>query len=288
MISIVSNDSGGAEILSSLVKKKPNNYNFILTGPAKKIFKKKIGKFINENNFQILNTSKLVICGTGWQSNLEKKAIKYCLLNNIKVVAYLDHWINYKERFLLNNKYYFPNEIWVGDKYAKKIAKKELKKQNIKLKLNPYFQDLKKIFSSKINRRLISKKKNILYLSEPIKNHVKKNSSKKTYYNEYNCLDFFLKNINKICKKWSLKIRLHPAENTNKYEKFLKTNVNNIKIGNKSSLFEDILNSDLVVGCNTMAMYIAILAKKKVYCSIPIKNIKCDIPSKKIIYLSSI
>jgi len=81
---------------------------------------------------------------------------------------------------------------------------------------------------------------------------------------------------------------LHPAENTNKYEKFLKTNVNNIKIVNKSTLFEDILNSDLVVGCNTMAMYIAILAKKKVYCSIPIKNIKCDIPSKKIIYLSSI
>lgn len=41
MITIVSNDSGGAEILSSLVKKKPINYNFILKGPAKKIFKKK-------------------------------------------------------------------------------------------------------------------------------------------------------------------------------------------------------------------------------------------------------
>ena len=37
-IAVVSNDAGGAEILSSYIKKKKNNYIFVLTGPAKKNF----------------------------------------------------------------------------------------------------------------------------------------------------------------------------------------------------------------------------------------------------------
>ena len=43
--------------------------------------------------------------------------------NKINVCAYLDHWVNYKQRFILNKKLILPNEIWVSDTLAYTIAK---------------------------------------------------------------------------------------------------------------------------------------------------------------------
>ena len=42
--SIVSNDAGAAEIISSFIKNNNDEYVFVLSGPAKKIFKRKIKK----------------------------------------------------------------------------------------------------------------------------------------------------------------------------------------------------------------------------------------------------
>lgn len=49
MITIISHDAGGAEILSSYVKNIKNQYLFCLSGPAIDIFNKKINKLINRN-----------------------------------------------------------------------------------------------------------------------------------------------------------------------------------------------------------------------------------------------
>ena len=43
--------------------------------------------------------------------------------NKIFVISVIDHWINYKKRFFRNNKIFFPDELWVTDNYAYKIAK---------------------------------------------------------------------------------------------------------------------------------------------------------------------
>ena len=41
-----------------------------------------------------------------------------------KLIAYIDHWVEYKKRFLKDNKLIRPDEIWVSDKYAFFEAKK--------------------------------------------------------------------------------------------------------------------------------------------------------------------
>ena len=61
-----------------------------------------------------------------------------------------------------------------------------------------------------------------------------------------------------------------------------------IKIEKKKTLFQEILKNDIIVGCNTVALYIALLANKKVFTSIPKGHVWRDIPSKKIIYLNNI
>ncbi len=283
MIGISSHDAGGAELLSEYVAKNKNQYVFFVSGPAIDIFKKKIKNFKISNFKDYCNKLKKVITSTGWATKNEIKIINICKNKKIKVCAYLDHWVNYKERFMLNKKLILPDEIWVSDSLAFNIAKK-IFKDRIKLKKirNFYFDNAKKFF--KENKKLKKNKaKNILYLCEPIDDHYKK----KILYNETNCLELFLQKLNKFDKINLITFRPHPCEKNEKYHWLLKKKNYRIKVTKKNTLFREILNNDIIVGCNTVALYVALLANKKVFTSIPKGNV-CDIPSKKIIYLHNL
>jgi hypothetical protein len=288
MKTIVASDAGAAEILSFFVKKKKYEYNYLLKGSAKKIFKKNLGKFNTISLKDSLKKTTLYICGTGWQSDIHIQVIKAARSKDIKVIAYLDHWTNYKNRFFKNNEYYFPDEIWVGDEKAYKIAKKTF---NIKVKkINNYYLDyIKKEFEYKFtkNKKLL-KKTNILYVTEPT-SKVKNNQWKlnKYDYDEFSSLIFFLNKIKFIYKDFKIRLKTHPAENPKKYNYILKKYNYNIQINKTSNLINEIKNSEVVVGCNTLALYLAIVAKKNVLCSIPTKQ-RSLLPFKQIKYLRNL
>ena len=83
--------------------------------------------------------------------------------------------------------------------------------------------------------------------------------------------------------KKSIIIRPHPSECLNKYDwVFDEFNHKDIKIDNKKTLLEQIFDSDIVVGCETMAMVVAILAEKEVISSIPPGGRACVLPYKEI------
>ena len=85
-----------------------------------------------------------VLTGTGWQTDLEYEAINLAKKKKKKTISFIDHWAVYRERFIRKNNFCFPDELWVGDKYALKIAKKELPEiDKINLVNNPYFQEAK-------------------------------------------------------------------------------------------------------------------------------------------------
>lgn len=120
-----------------------------------------------------------------------------------------------------------------------------------------------------------------MYLCEPIDKHYKK-----YIYNEKDCIKLFFQKIHKFKKINTITFRPHPSETINKYKWLLKKSKHNIKINKKNNLFREISKNDIIVGCNTVALYVALLAKKKVFTSIP-KGFFCNIPSKKIIYLNN-
>ena len=123
MITIASKDAGGAEILSSWVKKNPGKYKYYLREPALKIFKTKLKINKISTIKDCLNFSNSIISSTG-TTNFEIKAIQNFKKKKKKTTVYLDHWFNYKKRFLIKNKIIKVDEIWVNDKIAYKKAKK--------------------------------------------------------------------------------------------------------------------------------------------------------------------
>ena len=105
---VVSHDAGGAEIISSWVERNKNNkYSYILKGPAKSIFEKKIKALVNINMSNIyyeIDSCNMVITGTSQSSRLEKIAIKIAKEKDIDVVTFLDYWVNFYNRFELDGE----------------------------------------------------------------------------------------------------------------------------------------------------------------------------------------
>ena len=288
MIAIVCHDAGGAEILSSWLRRCEESYCLVLDGPAKAIFQRKLGVHRAISLSDAIKQSDWVLCGTGWQSSLERKAINQAKAAGKKVVAFLDHWVNFAERFQEQGVAVYPDEIWVGDIEAEKIAKAHLRGVKIVLQPNPYFEDFQLEFSKIKIASSDSEKYSILYVCEPIREHALLQHGDERYwgYTEEDALQYFLQNVNAMgCAVGKIKIRPHPSESKSKYDWAIDNATLTIEMGGGKTLLEETAEADVVVGCESMAMVVGLLAKKRVISSSPPGGKTCSLPHPEIEHL---
>jgi hypothetical protein len=290
-VAVACHDAGGAEIISSWLNHRNGPASAVIDGPAKLIFKRKCPHIEVLTLDDALTKSDWLMCGTGWQGDFERLAIAKARSIGKKTVAFLDHWVNYLERFQMFGKLILPDEIWVSDKYAEKIALSLFKETPILLKTNYYLQDIKeKILNTQAQETSITNGK-LLYVCEPIAEHAVLRYGNERYwgYTEHDALHFFLKNVSKINQSIdSIVIRPHPSENPNKYLWAFDFFNGVIKLGGKKTLIEEVMESDAVIGCESMAMVIGILAGKRVISSIPPGSRPCQLPHQEIEYLNKL
>lgn len=313
-ILVVSHDAGGANILASLIQKYKKDFSWISLayGPAKNIFlKKKISFFSPENNKSIKKILKsiypsLLLTGTSGGSKIEINFIKTAKEYHIKTAVFLDHWANFKERFGYPGiwKKNLTDYIFVGDKWAYDVALKNQFPKKILLQVeNPYFEeiieqveDIKKKKKSSCKEQ--SNKLKILYLSEPTyqKISVRNNNAQCGKNVEDKIIEDLLKIMkcqNKVIMS-QLKIRLHPAEKPAKYNNLLSKKEyfkikKNISVSNpvKNLLIKDCLWADIVIGYNSMALFIAFMIGKKAIAYLPNKQ-SFTLPAKEILKVHSL
>ncbi len=289
---LIAHDAGGAELILSWILTNKRDFIVSLSGPAKKIFSKKIKNLKNTNYKKSINECDWVLTGSGWHTNFEYNAIDLAKNKNKKVITLLDHWVLFRERFVRKNRKIFPNEIWVCNNEALRIAKKRIPEVKLIKKIDNFY--FKKIKDKLKKYPKIKKTKSIkiLYVTEPLSKLSK--FYKHTYklnYDEFEALEYFFNNI-KNFKNQSIRlitIRPHPSERVNKYSYLIKKYKNfKIVIKNSTTLINEIINHNWIVGCNTTPMVIGILNKNKVFSSIPKKGTKSYLPFKQIKNISSI
>ena len=111
IVGIVCHDAGGAEIVSSYVRLNNLEAKYCLEGPAIKVFERKLGSIKNKSLLDVIDSVDWLLCGTGWESDLEWNAIQEAKRQKIKTVSFLEHWVNYSERFNRNGVEILPDEI---------------------------------------------------------------------------------------------------------------------------------------------------------------------------------
>lgn len=292
-ISIVCHDAGAANHIFSWMSHCTSSlpdtgydWQVFLSGPARKILSSYNlpQAHLSETIDKAINNSKTLICGTGWESNTEYDAIKLARRNKIESIAVIDHWTNYKERFIRNGVYLLPDQIWVVDEYARKLANSVFTETPIVQKQNLYLDR-----SAKEIRNYDTEKTNgILYLLEPIPDNSWGVGIRNS---EFIALDFFVENLMHISPNAHIPIRLrpHPSEPTGKYNRWISTHSHlNLELDKYSNLSVSIANADIVVGCQTYAMVLALASGRKVFTSIPAWAPDCVLPYKEIVKISDL
>jgi len=291
-VAIVSHDAGGAEILSSWIRRNPIDFVSVLDGPAKKIFRDKLDDLFEVSLTDAVKHANWVLTGSGWKSCLEYDAIAFSKKKK-RVITFLDNWSNFRERFTRNGENHFPNEIWVGDKYAFEIANKKLPEVAvINQVVNPYFQDIKEELK-KYSKPAVPGKTKILYVTEPTSEHALAQEGDERFWGwtEFDALQYFLDNVEKVCTNEIevITVRPHPAEIKGKYDFFLDQFPDlPIKISGDEKLIPQITQHQWIVGCNTIPMVIGLINKNKVFCSIPPHGGRCQLPFEEIQHISSL
>ncbi len=293
MIAIICHDAGGAEILSSYVKREKIECFYVLDGPAKNIFSRKLGNIETTTLEVALQKCSKIICGTSWQSDLEWTALKKAKKAHIPAYSFIDHWCNYNDRFIRHGEEVLPDEIWVGDKTAYDIAQECFNNSLIRLKENPYFLDLYSEVSEiekKENFSTIQKGVNILFVCEPLSEHAEKSygDPKHWGYDEFDALEYFFKNLHVIGTPINrIILRPHPSESPCKYNQIIKKLDPTPMLGGEKSLLEEIASSDIIVGCASMAMIVGLIAKRRVISAIPPQGLSTKLPHSEIEYITN-
>ena len=282
---VISHDSGGAEILSSLLLRRRSPELLALEGPAVAIFERKLGAIRPLPLEEAVQRSAWVLSGTSWQSDLEWRALVRARELGKPSVAFLDHWINYKERFLRGGQLCMPDEIWVGDEYAARIARSQFAGQRVRLVENPYFDDVRRSFASLGASLARPARPVLLYVTEPMREHGLLHYGDERYfgYTEEEAVQYFLENLKFIASDVArIVIRAHPSEPEQKYAWARERVSAPLEISEGKSLIEDIATADIVVGCESMAMVVALLGSKRVVSAIPPGGHPCALPQSEI------
>lgn len=286
MICVCSHDAGGAEILSSYVRQQGLDCTYVLGGPALKIFERKIGGVDCRPLADAIQQSDWLLCGTSWQSDLEWQAIEMARAMGKRSVAFLDHWVNYRERFVRGGDTHLPDEIWVGDPLAETMARRIFPELSIRLVDNPYFDDIRRELAQ-LGQLSETGTHNlrVLYVCEPLREHALREYGDERYwgYTEEDALRYFLSNFSALSGAVDrIVIRPHPSEASGKYDWAKQEFDLPIVSGGAKTLFEEVAESDVVVGCESMAMVVGLLADRRVISCIPPGGKVCALPQPEI------
>ncbi|MDA7707905.1 hypothetical protein N8806_01530 [Flavobacteriaceae bacterium] len=176
----VFSDPAGAKACLALVKSLKNKEILIISDRKYSFYSEfnlevHLSKEKNVKDWVDFFKPDFIFTGTSMPEKIELNFIKEAKGRSIKTISFVDHWTNFKQRFLSNQIYIYPSQIWVIDEQAKQKALLDGIPENlIKISNNPYYEFLKK-WKPSFNKEKLFKKlglvtssKYILFAPEPL------------------------------------------------------------------------------------------------------------------------
>lgn len=260
-ILFVFSDPGGAKPCLSFIEES-NFINAIAISDREHSFYKdfKTSVIILKHGFeQLIDTLKpdLIFTGTSYKSDIEQQFIKIALRNSITCFSFIDHWTSISKRFEdATGKRTLPDQVWVIDEHAQKIAIKEgIDKAKIIISGNPYHDWLKnwkpkmskKDFIKYIDLQL-QNKKILVYAPDPLSNI----NGMETYgFDEITATKAFVKLFSENYEElrdWFVLVKTHPNQNKFELKKILFDNPSFILMADDVDANSCIYFADVICG----------------------------------------
>lgn len=258
-----SHDAGGAELLSSFIVANKLTGKFLLSGPAIKVFHSK-DLPIDENQIDALKAETSILFSSTGTTDFEYASISIARQLDVKAFVILDHWVNYTERFERRGEVVSPDLILVVDEYAFDIAKMEFPMIEIVLTTNYYFENIKRDFQN-FDETMIEYDYVFMCESRSTDSTIKLGSGNDNLHG----ITYFFDYLNSIGENTSrILVRPHPSDLDKDYTSIVPKTFPCVTISSKQSLQEILRISNVIVGCNSMALVIADAVGKTVFTAI--------------------
>ena len=259
-IGIAAHDAGGAAVLAAFITQF-DEYSFFsrTDGPAQKI--------INSSNItgcesdeNLLENIDFLLLGSG-STDYEKKLLRKAKAGNVTTGVILDHFVNYKSRFVMDNEVVYPDVCYVCDDYSYDIARSELDNiPRIKKCKNYLLEEWRTL----ISLEGVEKKTSALYVLENIKENWGgvEDPWRIAFSNFYK---FYCSSEH--CEK--IIVRPHPKDDPSIYKDL--SQYPGVTFDLDPSPIKSLSQSRFVVGVESYFMYLAHLLGYEVFTSLPTK-----------------
>lgn len=282
-LGVVCHDAGGTnQILAMLRNSGFQEVCGYFEGPARELWcKEGTPCELAQDLPQLLSRVRTLITGTGWGSRLEHDARYEARRRGLRSIAVLDHWVNYRERFVRDGDLVLSDEIWVVDKFALEIALKTFSGLPIVLQPDRYAeQEVSRI--PPLGRVTTNE---LSYLLEPARSNWGREEA-----GEFQALRYFLDRLPqlKLPTDTTICLRPHPSDVSAKYDSFLGKWYGYRVVLDSGDLAEGLSRARWVAGCQTYALTLALRAGRTVYCSLPPWAPPCQLPHSGLIHLGQV
>lgn len=285
VVGIVAHDAGGAEILASYAAQNELDARYALAGPAIDVFRRKLGDVPITSVERLLEEADWLLCGTSWQSDSEWQATRLARAAGKKAVSFLDHWVNYVQRYVRDGETVLPDEIWVGDPYARTLAEELFPDTPVSLVNNPAYKDVEKACAEARKGREPASGTRLLFVSDNIEESLNQQYGDGNHwgYTDRDSLRYLLAHLDRLGVKVDrVTVRPHPSEPSGRFAWALEEFAPLVVMSSGGTLIDELVEHDIVVGSESMAMVIALLCGKRVVCSIPPAGKACALPHSEI------
>lgn len=263
-IQVCSYDAGGGNVLAHLIHGLGLKPTFIIDGPSLGVYTGLFPDLLSLNSKTLKSETDLLISSTGWQSVHEFKIMKTALLSGIPVIAVLDHWVNYVERFERFGETIMPTYFLAFDDASEDKIVNEFQDANVLRAQNVYLARILQEIKN-LERLNTSNFYDFVFIGEPLL-QVNKSQS----WTEFDAIQLFFETLRFLGLSNSrIAIKPHPSENSLKYSQCIPDDFNNVSLESNTELAGLLAKSRTVVGCHSMALYIGELSGKKVYTALP-------------------
>jgi len=225
---LVAHDAGGAELLAAWARKQGlHGCACVAEGPARRVFTAAFVRLLDSSAaLSNLADFRCVLTGTSWSSDLEKQFIKRAGALGVRTIAYLDHWTDYRERFMLEDRLLLPTEIWVADEFAEVIARTAFPGHAVRVAGNWYLDEIAaQVKARKAAAPARGRKARALFVSEPLAEAAARKYGDSRYhgYTELEALTAFLAHARGPWARelGAIRIRRHPSEPQGKFAPFV-------------------------------------------------------------------
>jgi hypothetical protein len=283
-VAAVCHDAGGANIiLAWLLADGGRGWRVHLAGPAAALAAGRLGDATECATVErALDGAAMLVSGTGWASDVEHAARVAARRRRMRSVAVLDHWVNYRARFERNGEIVMPDELWVTDEFALAEARRTFPDIVMREVPNPYMQAQVAALGSVP----AATSADLVYVLEPARSDWGRGRP-----GEFQALDYFFAHFDTLRVPHGTPVRLrpHPSDPPGKYDGWLGTVGGSVvTLDSSRDLASCLRTARWVVGCESVALVVALLAGRDVICSLPPWAPSCRLPHDGLVHLKSL